>query len=139
MSRPHFIDRRAEPAGHDRADTRQESQGTRGFWPDDLSFHEADPGELTIVNHREVTDAYLISLAKSHEGISTGATIDFLLSHTGMPQRPRGSSKGFALSWAPHPASDQRGQAPLLSARGSRTEEGRVPAPALVDYAQCNI
>src|SRR5713101_3915743 len=59
---------------------------------------------------------------------------DHRLSAVGTPGCRGGQEvlpEGFALSWASHPASDQRGQAPLLSARGSRTEEGRVPAPAL--------
>ena len=45
-----------------------------GFWTDDLSFHQAAPKEMPIVSHRQVTDAYLISLAEAHGGMV--ATLD---------------------------------------------------------------
>lgn len=37
------------------------------FWPDDLSVTEAEPFEsLSLVGHRQVTDAYLLALARRH-------------------------------------------------------------------------
>jgi toxin-antitoxin system PIN domain toxin len=45
-----------------------------GFWADDLSFPQAAPKEMPIVSHRQVTDAYLISLAEAHGGMV--ATLD---------------------------------------------------------------
>jgi toxin-antitoxin system PIN domain toxin len=36
------------------------------FWPDSLSYREAAPGH--VVGHRQVTDAYLAALARSHPG-----------------------------------------------------------------------
>lgn len=36
------------------------------FWPDDLSYDRADLG--AVVGHRQVTDAYLASLARAHGG-----------------------------------------------------------------------
>lgn len=44
------------------------------FWPDDLSFKQAVPKTMPIVGHRQVTDAYLISLAEAHGGMV--ATLD---------------------------------------------------------------
>ena len=45
-----------------------------GFWADDLSFPQAAPKEMPIVSHRQITDAYLISLAEAHGGMV--ATLD---------------------------------------------------------------
>jgi len=46
------------------------------FWPDSISYIDA---ELTAVRgHRQVTDSYLVSLARSHGGIL--ATLDTPLS-----------------------------------------------------------
>lgn len=36
------------------------------FWPDDLSYEGVDLG--AVVGHRQVTDAYLASLARAHAG-----------------------------------------------------------------------
>lgn len=43
------------------------------FWPDDVSLVEAEPAPRPA-GHRQVTDAYLLALAISHEG--TLATLD---------------------------------------------------------------
>lgn len=36
------------------------------FWPDDVSYADADLGG--VVGHRQVTDAYLVALARAHGG-----------------------------------------------------------------------
>ena len=43
------------------------------FWPDDLSYTQADLSH--VVGHRQVTDAYLLDLARHHRGASL-ATFD---------------------------------------------------------------
>jgi hypothetical protein len=40
--------------------------GSHEFWPDALSYGEVDLGG--VVGHRQVTDAYLAQLARSHSG-----------------------------------------------------------------------
>jgi uncharacterized protein len=47
------------------------------FWPDGISF--ADVGFGGVVGHRQVTDAYLAALARSHTGEL--ATLDSGLAH----------------------------------------------------------
>lgn len=47
------------------------------FWPDDVSF--ADVGVAGVVGHRQVTDAYLAQLARSHK--AQLATLDSGLAH----------------------------------------------------------
>lgn len=42
------------------------------FWPDELSYEDVDLGEIR--GYRQVTDAYLVSLAKSHGALL--ATLD---------------------------------------------------------------
>lgn len=42
------------------------------FWADSLSYGEAEMGQVR--GHRQVTDAYLLSLARSHEAVL--ATMD---------------------------------------------------------------
>ena len=44
------------------------------FWQDDLSLPQALASPTPIVGHRQVTDAYLVSLAEAHGGIL--ATLD---------------------------------------------------------------
>ena len=44
------------------------------FWPDDLALGKAIGREQAIVGHRQVTDAYVVALAASHEGVV--ATLD---------------------------------------------------------------
>lgn len=44
------------------------------FWPDDISLPEAQSTITGLFGHRQVTDAYLVALAASHEGIL--ATLD---------------------------------------------------------------
>ena len=40
------------------------------FWPDDLSLYDAvEAAGATLVGHRQVTDAYLVSLALSRGGV----------------------------------------------------------------------
>ncbi len=48
------------------------------FWPDDLSLAEAAPPVARLAGHRQVTDAYLLALTVSHEGIL--ATLDRAIS-----------------------------------------------------------
>ena len=48
------------------------------FWPDDLSLVEAVPAVARLAGHRQVTDAYLLALAASHEGVL--ATLDRAIS-----------------------------------------------------------
>ena len=48
------------------------------FWPNDLSLAEAVPAWGRLAVHRQVTDAYLLALAASHEGIL--ATLDRAIS-----------------------------------------------------------
>ncbi|MDR1189499.1 MAG: PIN domain-containing protein [Bifidobacteriaceae bacterium] len=36
------------------------------FWPDDVSYRKVDLG--AVLGHRQVTDTYLVSLAKSRDG-----------------------------------------------------------------------
>jgi toxin-antitoxin system PIN domain toxin len=42
------------------------------FWPDDMSYLDLPTGR--IIGHRQVTDAYLVSLARKHGG--SVATLD---------------------------------------------------------------
>jgi len=44
------------------------------FWPDDRRVSEAIGREQPIVGHRQVTDAYLLALAESRDGVV--ATLD---------------------------------------------------------------
>jgi|ERR1043166_2905053 toxin-antitoxin system PIN domain toxin len=44
------------------------------FWPDDLSFAEAELGRDRIHRHKQVTDLYLAALARRHSG--SLATLD---------------------------------------------------------------
>lgn len=44
------------------------------FWPDDISLSEAESALAGLFGHRQVTDAYLVALAASHDGIL--ATLD---------------------------------------------------------------
>jgi hypothetical protein len=44
------------------------------FWPDDISLAEAQIPPAAMVGHRQVTDAYLVSLAAAHDGVL--ATLD---------------------------------------------------------------
>lgn len=39
-----------------------------GFWPDDLSLLKALEDVKTLSGHRQVTDAYLLALARQHDG-----------------------------------------------------------------------
>ena len=39
------------------------------FWPDDLSLLTAIGVKTLLVGHRQITDAYLVALAKKHGGI----------------------------------------------------------------------
>jgi toxin-antitoxin system PIN domain toxin len=45
-----------------------------GFWPDDLGAAEAFAALPMLGTHRQVTDAYLLSLAAAHDGVL--ATLD---------------------------------------------------------------
>jgi toxin-antitoxin system PIN domain toxin len=47
------------------------------FWPDAVSFADVDVGG--VVGHRQITDAYLAQLARSHKGQL--ATLDSGLAH----------------------------------------------------------
>jgi toxin-antitoxin system PIN domain toxin len=47
------------------------------FWPDDVPFAEVELGG--VVGHRQVTDAYLAQLARSHQGQLV--TLDSGLAH----------------------------------------------------------
>jgi predicted nucleic acid-binding protein len=44
------------------------------FWPDDLSLAELGRTLGSLIGHRQVTDAYLVALAASREGVL--ATLD---------------------------------------------------------------
>ncbi len=44
------------------------------FWPDDLPLDEAFQDISGVVGHRQVTDAYLLAVARAHAGIL--ATLD---------------------------------------------------------------
>lgn len=44
------------------------------FWPDDLSLEAAPATVSRLAGHRQVTDAYLLALAISHDGLL--ATLD---------------------------------------------------------------
>jgi hypothetical protein len=44
------------------------------FWPDDISLPEAQSAVAGLCGHRQVTDAYLVALAISHDGML--ATLD---------------------------------------------------------------
>ncbi|MDR1186069.1 MAG: PIN domain-containing protein [Bifidobacteriaceae bacterium] len=48
------------------------NKASHEFWPDSLPYLQVDLGR--VVGHRQVTDAYLVSLAKRHKGIL--ATLD---------------------------------------------------------------
>lgn len=56
-----LLERVARLAGHD-------------FWPDDLLLREAVGLSAALIGHRQVTDAYLLALARAHGGIL--ATLD---------------------------------------------------------------
>lgn len=45
-----------------------------GFWPDDLPLMDAVALHPLLASHRQVTDAYLLSLATVHDGVL--ATLD---------------------------------------------------------------
>jgi toxin-antitoxin system PIN domain toxin len=45
-----------------------------GFWPDDLALCEAFREGVELGLHRQITDAYLIALARTHGGVL--ATLD---------------------------------------------------------------
>ena len=45
-----------------------------GFWPDDLPLRQAIEPQQAMVGHRQITDAYLLGLARTHGG--TVATLD---------------------------------------------------------------
>ena len=49
------------------------------FWPDDLSFGEAEVRRDAIRSHAQVTDKYLAALARRHQGAL--ATFDQQLAH----------------------------------------------------------
>ena len=60
------------------------------FWPDSISYADIDLGH--VVGHKQVTDAYLVSLARSHA--ATLATLDeglasLLPDHTFLLPEPR--------------------------------------------------
>lgn len=42
------------------------SQPWHHFWPDDVEYHGDDL--VGVIGHRQVTDAYLVSLARAHGG-----------------------------------------------------------------------
>ena len=44
------------------------------FWPDDLSYTDADLSQ--VIGHRQVTDAYLVSLVRCHGQDARLATLD---------------------------------------------------------------
>jgi toxin-antitoxin system PIN domain toxin len=48
------------------------------FWPDSISY--ADVGLAHVIGHRQVTDAYLVSLARANDAVL--ATLDQGLAHT---------------------------------------------------------
>jgi len=50
------------------------SMSEHGFWPDDLPLREALGSAEAIVGHRQITDAYLVALARKHKGVL--ATLD---------------------------------------------------------------
>ena len=70
-----FIDGAVSPHGALRL-LESVMQSTRHtFWPDDLSLADAtiqvdSPGSVwtQVIGHRQVTDAYLLSLARKHQG-----------------------------------------------------------------------
>jgi toxin-antitoxin system PIN domain toxin len=60
--------------------------GRHVFWPDDLSFGESEIRRELIGGHAQVTDKYLVALARRHKG--TLATFDEQLSRA-FPDEPR--------------------------------------------------
>ena len=72
-SNPAFTTRAVSPSaalGYLRAITEMPEHG---FWADSISFHEA-AGKALLSGHRQVTDLYLLALAKAHGGML--ATLD---------------------------------------------------------------
>jgi uncharacterized protein len=59
--------REGQPAAAARAVLRQTTASPRHeFWPDDIPY--TDVPVQGIIGHRQVTDAYLAQLARSHQG-----------------------------------------------------------------------
>jgi len=50
------------------------------FWPDALPFAQVDLGQ--VIGHRQVTDAYLVSLVRRHGPDARLATLDEALART---------------------------------------------------------
>ena len=45
-------------------------QAGHAFWPADVSLSDLDPAHVAaVVGHRQVTDAYLLALARRRDGV----------------------------------------------------------------------
>lgn len=68
-SNPKFIDGAVSPSEAVALLTQVMFGTQHEFWPDDLSVAEADNISWShVFGHRQVTDAYLLALAKHHNG-----------------------------------------------------------------------
>jgi toxin-antitoxin system PIN domain toxin len=73
-SNPAFASEAVTPAGALNLLRRVCALPGHEFWPDDISLPEAHSAMARLFGHRQVTDAYLVALAVSHDGIL--ATLD---------------------------------------------------------------
>jgi toxin-antitoxin system PIN domain toxin len=69
-SNPRAIDGAVSPATAVALVAEMRRQRGHAFWPADISLADLDPPDLAaVVGHRQVTDAYLLALARRHEGV----------------------------------------------------------------------
>jgi len=68
-SNPRFVDGAVTPIDARSLLTRAVSRSEHVFWPDDVDWTKNDaPVPSFVVGHRQVTDAYLVSLARCNKG-----------------------------------------------------------------------
>ena len=67
-SNPAFTDDAASPQGAMGLLDAVTALPEHDFWPDDLPLREAIPAGAPLLGHRQVTDAYLLGLAKARGG-----------------------------------------------------------------------
>lgn len=73
-SNPHFTPEAVSPKEALALLDRITALPSHAFWPDDLPLKEALGTDQAIVTHRQITDAYLLALARVRGGIL--ATLD---------------------------------------------------------------
>ncbi len=69
-SNPRAVDGAVSPATAVALVGEMRRQAGHAFWPADVSLSDLDPADVAaVVGHRQVTDAYLLALARRRDGV----------------------------------------------------------------------